>query len=674
MENLFLCDLTHVGQRIASDCFPMGIGCIAAYMEAYSKNPIKVHLIKFPQNLYDMFIKHQPRIIGFSNYIWNFDLSRSYARIIKEKYPKTVIIFGGPNFPIDKEERKEFLIKNNMIDFYIEGEGEKAFLSLVNNLCSYDFDLEKVKSLLNPSVITIFNGKYIENELYPRINDLDKIPSAYLTGNLDKFFGKRLMPLIQTTRGCPFSCTYCVEGNEYYQKVFKRNIKNVEYELEFIAERAIDNKQLFIADSNFGMFKQDIETAKILSKTDEKYGFPYYIQVATGKNQKERILEVARILKGKLRLSGSVQSLDPVVQANIKRENISLNQLLSLAGSAREIGANSYSEVIIGLPGDTLNAFMNTMKGVIEADFNFILPWTLILLEGSYLASQQSKEKYGLIIKYRVMPRCFGIYHFGNKEFISGEIEEVCVGNNTMSIDDYVECRMFTLTTALFYNDRIFEEIIETLKILGLSSFQWLNLIHNSQDKFPEKLKEIYAGFRKYTIEELWDSRDELYTFIKKSENIEKYINGELGINVMYTYRSKTFISCMKELNDYAFNHANLLIQENFPDIFLEYKDYLEELKLFSSARIVDMFDLDKKFEFSFSYDFQKILTNKLYNLKNTENLKGKFNYRFYHRNEQKQAIQEQMSVFGSDITGLAKVLSRIHISKMYRYIEEVNV
>jgi hypothetical protein len=503
----------------------------------------------------------------------------------------------------------------------------------------------------------------------PRIKNLDECPSPYLNGKMDKFFSLNLMPLIQTVRGCPFSCTYCVEGADFYTFVSrKNNIKMISSELEYIAKRSDNNKQLFIADSNFGMYKSDIETAKIIGEIIEQWNYPRYIQVATGKNQKERILEVAKLLKGRLRLSGSVQSTNPVVLENINRKDISIDQLLSFSKEARKVGTNSYSEIILGLPGDSEKAHIQTMKDVIEAGFNFALPWTLILLKGSKLYGKENNEYYGLVRKYRVLPRCFGIYRFGNKEIISGEIEEVCISNNTLTFDDYIKCRLFTLTAALFYNDRIFEEIIESLKSLGLSPFRWLELIHADINNFPKNLKEIYEGFKKATLEELWDSEVELRKFISKKNVIKKYISNELGYNVLYQTRSEAFLKCMKDINDVAFKYAKEMITENKKDNY-DYA-FFNEMKQFSLIRKVDLFNFEQSTELFFNYDFKRILLESLWGDNQSNNYKGKFTYRFYHTDEQKQAVKEQMNVFGPDMAGLTKVLSRINISKIYRNVE----
>lgn len=672
---IFLFDLTHTGQKVAVDNFPLGVGYVAAFLETYSQLPIQTHLIKFPDEVDALFDQFRPKIIGFSNYIWNLDLSHRFAKAIKAVFPGTIAIFGGPNFPKGHDEQEAFLRKYTAIDFYVEGEGEKPFMSLVEKLYATDFSANDVKTIPIPGVRTLYKDSLLSYESEQRVGNIDEIPSPYLAGKMDKFFETSLMPLIQINRGCPFSCTYCVEGGEYHNHVAKRKqMESVAAELKYIASRARNNKQLFIADSNFGMYKEDIESAKILRKTMAEHGYPSYIHVATGKNKKSLVLELAKILQGKLRLSGSVQSLDPVVLEKVKRKNISKYQLLKVAEDARKIGANSYSEVILGLPGDSLKAHLESMKGVIEAGFNIVLPWTLLLLKGSELATSETKKRYNFTCKYRVLPRCAGIYRFHGKDIVSGEIEEVGVASDTLSLEDYMECRLFTFTAAIFYNDRIFEEIIESIKNLGLSPFEWLSIIHHRKESFPEKIKKLYVGYEEETRKELWNSEEELEAFINQPQNMKKYISGELGFNVMYYYRSKVFSECMKELNDIAFDCAKELVFRESREHYKAKERYFDELKNFSLKRKDDIFSFQHTYEIAFSYDFKRMLEEGSWEVDFDKNEKPEeYRYVFYHSDEQKQAVREQMNVFGSDIIGLTKVLSRIHISKIYRKIDLVS-
>ena len=66
------------------------------------------------------------------------------ARRIKKKFPQTVIVFGGPNYPVDREEQKRFLVAHPYIDFYLFKDGEEAFVELLKALFEYDFDIVKL--------------------------------------------------------------------------------------------------------------------------------------------------------------------------------------------------------------------------------------------------------------------------------------------------------------------------------------------------------------------------------------------------------------------------------------------------------------------------------------------------------------------------------------------------
>ena len=221
----------------------------------------------------------------------------------KKKSPKTVVVFGGPNYPVVEKEQISLLKSKNLIDFYIVKEGEIPFVNLVKELVSNNFDIEKVKKLKLQSVHSILqNGEAILTEPAERIKHLSEIPSPYLDGRLDEFFDGKLMPLIQTNRGCPFTCTFCVEGVGYYNKINKYCHDKISKELDYIGKKMKSIREkggrndLFIADSNFGMYKEDIEVAKELAKTQKNYGWPNYINVATGKNVKHRILETSKII------------------------------------------------------------------------------------------------------------------------------------------------------------------------------------------------------------------------------------------------------------------------------------------------------------------------------------------------------------------------------------------
>ena len=384
---VWLADLTHTGQSIASDAVPAAVGMIGEVLSKHCPEVTQIELFKFPNDLSAAFQVDQPNILGLSNYIWNYRISSRVASIVKNIYPNIVIVMGGPNFPTDTGEQEDFLKSNPWVDFYIVKEGEIALQKLTNQLISNNYNIQDMDIFSSvPNLVAYRQGTLLTSTKTDRVNDLNSIPSPYLTGKLDKFLDGRLMPVIQTNRGCPFSCAFCTEGQGFWNKVRKKSNDLIGSEIRYIADtlsklpKEKTRGDLLIADSNFGMFPDDLKTCDAISDVQKTHHYPSYINVATGKNKKERVLEAARRVNGAMKLAGSVQSLDPEVQSHMKRSNISADEIVSLALQASEIGTNTYSEVILALPGDTKEKHYKTLEALVEADFSTISMYQLMLL------------------------------------------------------------------------------------------------------------------------------------------------------------------------------------------------------------------------------------------------------------------------------------------------------
>src|SRR6201997_558625 len=298
---IYLGDLTYTTLSLATDAFPLNVGFIAAYAKKCFGNEIDVRLFKYIPDLEQALAEKPPHILGLSNYPWNFNLGLEFFRMAREISPNAICVMGGPNIPLEAEPRKKFIRRYPQIDFYAYLEGEEAFTRLITRAIETGIDREKMKSApIDGFIHRLSESEVMCGTMLPRRRDLDEIPSPYLTGFMDQFFDGILSPMMETNRGCPFSCTFCHEGNQLISKVNHFSIERVKAELDYIAaavEKApnlITN--LMFADPNFAMYERDYEIVEHIERIQQKQNWPRSIFASTGKNKKERIAKALRKL------------------------------------------------------------------------------------------------------------------------------------------------------------------------------------------------------------------------------------------------------------------------------------------------------------------------------------------------------------------------------------------
>jgi tRNA A37 methylthiotransferase MiaB len=665
-------DPTYTQQAVSADLIPQAVGGIATYTEKMVSLNEPIRVFKYPEKLAQALDEHGcPDVIGFSNYVWNCDLSSAFARRIKELSPKTIVVFGGPNYPIQPVVQEQFLRERPYIDFCINKEGELAFANLIAAIIESNGNLDQVHGTL-ASVHSIGpdDNAHLTGEV-ERIRDLSEIPSPYTTGRMDEFFDGKLLPIIQTNRGCPFSCTFCVEGVRYYNKIYLNSQSKMSAEIHHIGKKMEEirhlggRNDLFIADSNFGMYKDDIDTCKVIAEAQEKYNWPEYINVATGKNQKERVLAASKLINGALRLSGSVQSLDPEVLENISRANIGADGLMQLALEAADIGANSYSETILCLPGDSKEKHYNTLRQVIEASFNMVSTFQLMMLPGTNMNTEETREKFGMITRFRVFPRCYGFYDVQGERIVSAEIEEICVALNTLTFDDYLDCRKMHLLIAVFHNDGVFGSLLRYLRTNGYSVFRWLEIIHGSQ--LPLRLDQLIEEFLQDTRDELWGTREELEQFIQQPGTIEKYLDGELGNNLLFTYKTRALIGYVNELAEVA-QAATFQVLDERGDADPEAPSFIDDAIAYQVSRMTNVFeDREQVPSASLNYDIQAYDEELKSGPISEYRFSSMVNYEFVQTDEQNSLLERYFEVFGSTDFGIGRMMTKVYVKRLLR-------
>lgn len=115
---IYLADLGHNQVTISSDVYPLGVGNLATYLTAHLRaaQPIEVSIVREPQDLKAALDARPADVLGVSSYSWNHNLARAFARYAKARRPETLVLMGGPNFPLTAAEQESFLRGMNEID------------------------------------------------------------------------------------------------------------------------------------------------------------------------------------------------------------------------------------------------------------------------------------------------------------------------------------------------------------------------------------------------------------------------------------------------------------------------------------------------------------------------------------------------------------------------------
>ena len=421
---------------------------------------------------------------------------------------------------------------------------------------------------------------------------------------------------------------------------------------------------LWLVDSNFGMYNEDLETCKSIAECQTKYNWPEYIQCDTGKNNKPRVLSAARLVKGAIRLSGSVQSLDSDVLKNIKRSNISGESLMQLAVEAAEIDADSRSEIILGLPGESLKSHFHTIDTVIDARFNHVNTYQLMMLPGTEIDSPETRQEFDMKTRFRILPRCFGYYDVLGKQIVAAEIEEVCVSTNTLSFEDYVKCRKMHLLIHIYHNDGLFNTALEFIKFLKLSPYGWLELLF--EEKMIGGVKELFEKYEQDTRQELWLNHDELVQNIQNPGIVDSYISGDLGYNLLFVHKAIAMSRFVPDLKKFAKITLEKLLSKNEINS-VENLDFLNDALNYDACCISNIFEnIEKTPTADMKYDIQKFISEK--NKKLEEFLfKNPIKVSFVMNEIQKDILRRSLKMYSSSDLGVSRILTKVFVKKILR-------
>lgn len=387
------------------------------------------------------------QVVGFSAYVWNFRRSLAIARALKQQCPTILTVFGGPHIPAHSED---FLRQHPYVDLCVHGEGEEAFYQILTRLPRGPFSGLPGVSGLDQS------GNYFYTPPAPRRQDLSALPSPYLSGAFDALMaaapGTPWAILWETNRGCPFSCTFCDWGSATRSKVFTFDLPRLQAELDWFAAHRIE--YIFCCDANFGLLPRDVELAEYAAQVRAKTGYPRALVVQNSKNVTDRAFAVHRILARAgldMDVTLSMQSLSPAVLKAVQRENISLDYYAELRRRLMKEGIKAYTDMILGLPGETLDSFITGLCTLIShGQFHEIKIFSAHILPNAPMAEPSYRRTHGL-----ETVETYTVYLHTPVKQVPVDCQEkveTIIATATMPREDWVQAKAFSyLLNFLFF-------------------------------------------------------------------------------------------------------------------------------------------------------------------------------------------------------------------------------
>ena len=321
----------------------------------------------------------KPDIIGFACYIWNIQLMKALLPQVRRVLPEAVLICGGPEVSYGTEE---FLRQVPAVDYVIRGEGEKAMANLLRCLLAGDADFCGITG-----VAGVRSGRLIDNGV-AEIADAAELPFAYRDCEMQAL-GERIL-YYETSRGCPFSCAYCLSCAS--RGVRYRPLELVRRELEFFVRHNV--RQVKFVDRTFNADKKHfMPILQFIRDLPSECRTNFHFEVAADYLADEAIALLQAMPRHRVQLEIGIQSVNPQVLRQVQRANNWERLAGNIGRLVEKRNMHIHTDLIIGLPGEDMASFANSFNAVYALDTDMLQLGFLKFLKGS--AMMGLVEAYG---------------------------------------------------------------------------------------------------------------------------------------------------------------------------------------------------------------------------------------------------------------------------------------
>ncbi|MEO6629172.1 MAG: radical SAM protein [Aquihabitans sp.] len=433
---------------------PLGLAMVIAYSKAIDEGRLERSYDFRPEWLAHEtpieVLTDRPGIFLVSNYIWSHRPNLELVAKIKAASPHSVMIHGGPDTPKYKGDVIDYFAINPFVDVAVHVEGEvtteEVLSALVGCVGDGPPDLSPLRDV---SGISFRDGdKIVQTSGRDRLEDLDVIPSPYLTGLFDNYGDAPVQSItIETNRGCPYGCTFCDWGSATMSRIRKFDLDRVFAELEWAAKRGIQG--IGFADANFGIFERDVAIAEKVAELKATYGFPLHCGTNYAKNTVKHLHKIVEtwvdagiVTQGML----SLQTMDTETLTTIRRSNIKVEKYDSLAEEFRKAELPLFVDLMMGLPGQTVDSFRRDLQDTLEREVVAKIHPTTLLMN-----SPMNEPEYKALHRIEIA-------NSGNLG-LGSRVDQNVVATSSFTRDDYEVMKRMRLDHLLFENFGVLRHI-----------------------------------------------------------------------------------------------------------------------------------------------------------------------------------------------------------------------
>ena len=348
-------------------------------VKEYTINQIRDDILK------DIYLE-QPDVVCFSCYIWNISFVRELVPDLKKILPQVELWAGGPEVSYDAVE---FLKKNPAFFGVMVGEGEETF----HELAGYYIERkpETLSGIRGVAFRDENKGRDVVHTGWRELMDLSKVPFAY--SNLTEF--KNRIIYYESSRGCPFSCSYCLSSID--KKLRFRDIELVKKELQFF----IDNKvpQVKFVDRTFNC-KHDhaMEIWRYITENDNGIT-NFHFEISADLLRAEELALMKTMRPGLIQLEIGVQSTNPQTIKAIRR-TMDFEKLKGIVEQIHSFGnIHQHLDLIAGLPYEGYESFHKSFCDVYALRPEQFQLGFLKVLKGSHM--MEMTGEYQILYKDR---------------------------------------------------------------------------------------------------------------------------------------------------------------------------------------------------------------------------------------------------------------------------------